>query len=98
MPPQRARPSPLARPPPLTPQATDEHVVAHSVGRGEAAFDPRRRGGHGGAAGGGAGACSSLFTEPMAWMAGIDGARSGVATCADVPLCHLSAASASSLS
>lgn len=59
-------------PPRNVPQAADEHIVSHSVGRGQAAFDPWRRGGSGGT-GGTTQACSSLFTEPMAWMAGIDG-------------------------
>ena len=47
--------------------AATEHIVAHERGAGGGAFDPRKRGK--GAAQHVAAACSSIFVEPLAWMA-----------------------------
>ena len=48
--------------------AAAEHIVAHERGAGADAFDPRKRG-KGTEAKHGSGACSSVFVEPLAWMA-----------------------------
>ena len=47
--------------------AATEHIVAHERGAGAGAFDPRKRGK--GATPHRAAACSSIFVEPLAWMA-----------------------------
>ena len=45
--------------------AAGEHIVAHERGAGAGAFDPRKRGKVTHVSG----ACSSIFVEPLAWMA-----------------------------
>ena len=47
--------------------AATEHIVMHEGGAGAGAFDPRKRGK--GATHHATAACSSIFVEPLAWMA-----------------------------
>jgi dual specificity phosphatase 12 len=65
--------------------AAAEHTVAHERGAGVGAFDAhkRRKGGDAHASSGALAPCSSIFVEPLAWMAAAmaDGALEGKLCC-----------------
>eukprot|EP00047_Mylnosiga_fluctuans_P023542 m.139961 g.139961 ORF g.139961 m.139961 type:complete len:365 (-) comp9622_c0_seq6:90-1184(-) len=61
------------------PLAADRHVLEHEAGKGTVAFAWRRRDG-------GSSKCSSIFVEPMAWMAEVaEGLAAGKIVC---PQCN----------